>query len=224
MHLRNCCGGECMAQVVARPPRIEPTPGGFMPDDREGKLVVVANRLPVSRNDSGGLVSSSGGLVTAMVPILQRRGGAWIGWLGDAGRGGRLASVDGIAMRAVGLSQEEIDTYYNGFSNRTLWPLYHDAIREPEFNHAWWPVYVEVNEKFAKATAAAAGARDTLWGHDYPLQLVPAMLRRLRPDLKIGLFLHIPFPPEELFSWLPWRQQILRGILGADLGGFQTYA
>jgi trehalose 6-phosphate synthase len=195
-----------------------------MPDDREGKLVVVANRLPVSRNDSGGLVSSSGGLVTAMVPILQRRGGAWIGWLGDAGRGGRLASVDGIAMRAVGLSQEEIDTYYNGFSNRTLWPLYHDAIREPEFNHAWWPVYVEVNEKFAKATAAAAGLRDTVWVHDYHLQLVPAMLRRLRPDLKIGLFLHIPFPPEELFSWLPWRQQVLRGMLGADLLGFQTYS
>jgi trehalose 6-phosphate synthase len=132
--------------------------------------------------------------------------------------------MDGVAMRAVGLSQEEIDSYYNGFSNRTLWPLYHDAIREPEFNHAWWPAYVSVNEKFAKAAAAAAGRRATVWVHDYHLQLVPAMLRRLRPDLKIGLFLHIPFPPEELFSWLPWRQQILRGMLGADVVGFQTYS
>jgi trehalose 6-phosphate synthase len=214
-----------MAQVIARRPRIEDYPGDPMPDDRSGKLVVVANRLPVSRNGAAGqLVSSSGGLVTAMVPILQKQGGAWIGWAGDAGRGGRLPSASGIVMRAVGLSQEEINTYYNGFSNRTLWPLYHDAVREPEFNHAWWPEYVAVNEKFAKAAAASAGLRGVVWVHDYHLQLVPAMLRRMRPDLKIGLFLHIPFPPEELFSWLPWRQQILRGMLGADLLGFQTYA
>jgi len=191
---------------------------------RTSKMVVVANRLPISRGKNGQWVSSSGGLVTALVPILQKRGGAWIGWTGDAGRAGRLPSVDGVAMRSVGLSEMEIDTYYNGFSNRTLWPLYHDAIREPEFNHAWWPQYEAVNERFARAAAAAAGPGDTVWVHDYHLQLVPEMVRALRPDVKIGLFLHIPFPPEELFSWLPWRERILKGMLGADLVGFQTYS
>src|SRR5262245_35022984 len=191
---------------------------------RAGKLLIVANRLPVSRTGSGGgaqLVSSSGGLVTALVPTLQKNGGAWIGWAGDAGRGGRMPGVDGVSMRAGGLTQEEIDAYYTGFSNRTLWPLYHDAIREPEFNHAWWPAYAAVNEKFARVAAGAAGRNGTVWVHDYHLQLVPAILRRLRPDLRIGFFLHIPFPPEELFSWLPWRQQMLRGMLGADVVGFQ---
>jgi alpha,alpha-trehalose-phosphate synthase [UDP-forming] len=191
---------------------------------RASKLVVVANRLPISRDKAGEWISSTGGLVTALVPILQKRGGAWIGWSGDSGRGGRLPSVDGVAMRSVGLTEKEIDTYYNGFSNRTLWPLYHDAIREPEFNHDWWPAYEAVNEKFARAAAAATGANDTVWVHDYHLQLVPEMLRELRPDLKIGFFLHIPFPPEELFSWLPWRERILRGMLGADLVGFQTHS
>ena len=191
---------------------------------RSSKMVVVANRLPMSRSKSGEWISSSGGLVTALVPIIQKRGGAWIGWTGDAGRGGRLPMMDGVAMRAVGLTESEIDTYYNGFSNQTLWPLYHDAIREPVFNHSWWPAYEDVNQKFANAAAAAAGRGDVVWVHDYHLQLVPEMLRAMRPDLKIGLFLHIPFPPEELFSWLPWRERILRGVLGADLVGFQTYA
>jgi alpha,alpha-trehalose-phosphate synthase [UDP-forming] len=187
-------------------------------------MVVVANRLPMSRGKNGAWVSSSGGLVTALVPILQKRGGAWIGWTGDAGRAGRLPTLNGVAMRSVGLTDSEIDTYYNGFSNRTLWPLYHDAIREPEFNHAWWPRYEEVNQKFARAAAAAASPGDTVWVHDYHLQLVPKMLRAMRPDLRIGMFLHIPFPPEELFSWLPWRERILEGMLGADLVGFQTYS
>ena len=187
-------------------------------------MVVVANRLPINRSKTGEWVSSSGGLVTALVPILQKRGGAWIGWSGDAGRGGRLPTVDGVAMRAVGLTEHEIDTYYNGFSNRTLWPLFHDALREPEFNYDWWPAYRDVNEKFARAAANAAGPHDTVWVHDYHLLLVPEMLRAMRPDVKVGLFIHIPFPPEELFSWLPWREQILNGMLGADLVGFQTHS
>jgi alpha,alpha-trehalose-phosphate synthase [UDP-forming] len=191
---------------------------------RSSKMVIVANRLPVSRSRSGEWISSSGGLVTALVPILQKRGGAWIGWTGDSSRGGRLPSMDGVALRAVGLSESEIDTYYNGFSNRTLWPLFHDAIREPEFNHDWWPAYVDVNARFARAAAQMAGPNDTVWVHDYHLLLVPEMLRQLRPDLRVGLFIHIPFPPEELFSWLPWRERILTGMLGAHLVGFQTYS
>jgi alpha,alpha-trehalose-phosphate synthase [UDP-forming] len=108
-------------------------------------------------------------------------------------------------------------------SNSTFWPLYHDAIRPPEFRREWWWRYVEVNERFAKAAAAAAHPGDLIWVQDYHLQLVPKMIRALRDDVRIGFFLHIPFPPEELFAWLPWRVQILEGLLGADVVGFQTY-
>jgi alpha,alpha-trehalose-phosphate synthase [UDP-forming] len=191
---------------------------------RSSKMVIVANRLPISRSKGGDWISSSGGLVTALVPILQKRGGAWIGWTGESGRAGRLPSISGIPLKGVSLTETEVDTYYNGFSNRTLWPLFHDAVREPEFDHAWWPIYQEVNQKFAAAAAASASPGDTVWVHDYHLLLVPELLRALRGDIRIGLFLHIPFPPEELFSWLPWREQLLRGMLGADLVGFQTYS
>lgn len=189
--------------------------------------MVVANRLPISRIGEGEEArweASNGGLVTALVPILQRRGGAWIGWSGTAGRSAKVNKHDGMRIRQVTLSQPEIDRYYNGFCNRTLWPLFHDAIRAPEFNHAWWRPYVEVNQRFAKAAAEAAGHGSVVWVHDYQLLLVPRMLREVRPDLKIGFFLHIPFPPEELFSWLPWRVDLLQGLLGADLIGFQTHS
>ena len=101
-------------------------------------------------------------------------------------------------------------------------PVFHDAIRPPEFNAAWWPPYVETNERFARSAARIAGKGDAVWVHDYHLMLVPAMLRELRPDLRIGFFLHIPFPPEELFEWLPQRTELLHGLLGADIIGFQT--
>jgi len=123
----------------------------------------------------------------------------------------------------VPVSREEVEKFYNGMSNRTFWPLYHDAIRTPDFQRDWWERYVEVNQRFAKAAAQASPKGGLAWVHDYHLQLVPQMLRELRPDLRIGFFLHIPFPPEELFEWLPWRSQILRGLLGADVVGFQTY-
>lgn len=186
------------------------------------KLIVVANRLPVSRGKDGAWSPSTGGLVTALVPILQRHAGSWIGWSGDDQKISKIPAVNGVPMRPVNLTSDEIDTYYNGFSNRTLWPLYHDAIRTPEFDQTWWPQYVKVNERFARAAAAGASPGDVIWVHDYHLQLVPQMLREMRPSVKIGMFLHIPFPPEELFSWLPWREHILKGLLGADLIGFQT--
>jgi trehalose 6-phosphate synthase len=136
----------------------------------------------------------------------------------------RPFSLGSIGIRAVGIKAKELEGYYHGLSNRTLWPLYHDAIREPEFHRDWWWPYVDVNLRFAKVAAAAARPGDLVWVHDYHLQLVPRMLRQMRPDVKIGFFLHIPFPPEELFAWLPWRSQILEGLLGADVVGFQTYA
>lgn len=194
---------------------------------RSGRLIVVANRLPVHRAARSGRQvweSSAGGLVTAMEPILQRRGGAWVGWTGVAGRVARPFMHNGFRIKPVPLSSHEVEQFYHGFSNRTLWPLYHDAIRTPEFERKWWRPYFAVNRRFAQAAAAVARGSDIVWVHDYHLQLVPALLRKLRPRLRIGFFLHIPFPPEELFEWLPWRSAILQGLLGADVVGFQTQA
>ena len=119
------------------------------------------------------------------------------------------------------MSAEEIEGFYEGFSNATLWPLYHDLVAKPEFHREWWDSYVAVNQRFADPAAELAAKGATVWVHDYQLQLVPQMLRELRPDLRIGFYLHIPFPPAELFQQLPWRRQILEGLLGADLVGFQ---
>ena len=123
-------------------------------------------------------------------------------------------------MRPVRLSAEDFAEYYEGFSNATLWPLYHDVIVKPIYHREWWDRYVEVNRRFAEATASAAAPGATVWVQDYQLQLVPKMLRMLRPDLTIGFFLHIPFPPVELFMQMPWRTEIIEGLLGADLVGF----
>lgn len=122
----------------------------------------------------------------------------------------------------VPLSTDEVDGYYEGFCNASLWPLYHDVTATPIYSRRWWHLYVEVNQRFASAVAAHSSHGATVWAHDYHLQLFPAMLRGLRPDLKIGFFNHIPFPPYELFAQLPWRKEIVEGLLGADLVGFQT--
>ena len=103
-----------------------------------------------------------------------------------------------------------------------MWPLYHDALRTPEFHRHWWRPYVAANQRFAEEAASATRSGDIAWIQDYQLQLVPAMLRRLRGDISIGFFLHIPFPAVELFARLPWRTQMLEGLLGADVIGFQT--
>ncbi len=126
-----------------------------------------------------------------------------------------------MALVPIPLSQQEVERFYEGFSNATLWPLYHDVVAKPEFHREWWEDYVTVNRRFAERAAELAADEATVWVHDYQLQLVPAMLRELRPDLRIGFFLHIPFPPMELFKQLPWRRQLLEGLLGADLIGFQ---
>ena len=111
--------------------------------------------------------------------------------------------------------------YYEGFCNATLWPLYHDVIAQPEFHREWWDAYVRVNRRYAEAVVAQAAEGATVWVHDYQLQLVPGMVRALRSDVRIGHFTHIPFPGYEIFAQLPWRKQIVQGLLGADLLGFQ---
>lgn len=190
------------------------------------KFVVVANRLPVNRVvDADGVSAwetAPGGLVTALEPLMREKGGAWVGWIGAPDEAVAPFQHDGYEIVPVELSKEEADEYYEGFSNATLWPLYHDGVATVLFKREWWDAYRRVNRRFAEAAAKTAGEGATVWVQDYQLQLVPQMLREMRPDLKIGFFLHIPFPPEELFEQMPWRRQILEGLLGADLVGFQT--
>jgi trehalose 6-phosphate synthase len=190
-------------------------------------LAILSNRLPVRRVKRAGKSEwkmSSGGLVTALTPILRRRQSqsVWIGWTGAAGRAPEPFQHEGILNWPVRLSADDVRDFYEGFSNRTLWPLYHDALRPPEYHRYWWRPYLEVNQRFAEIAANRLAPNGMAWVQDYHLQLVPALLREMRPDVRIGFFLHIPFPPQELYSQLPWRQQLLEGMLGADVVGFQT--
>ena len=189
------------------------------------QLVIVANRLPVDRvelpDGSMGWRRSPGGLVTALDPVMRSNDGVWIGWPGGTETDLEPFQDDGLRLVPVPLSAEEVEEFYEGMSNATLWPIYHDVIAKPEFHREWWDSYVAVNRRFASKAIEIAEEGATVWVHDYQLQLVPAMLRELRPDLRIGFYLHIPFPPAELFAQLPWRRQILEGLLGADLVGFQ---
>ena len=202
--------------------------GSKDPATGESDFVVVANRLPIDMvrlpDGSTTFKRSPGGLVTALEPLLRRRRGAWIGWAGiveaDVDVEDEPIVAEDLQLHPVRLSAEDVAEYYEGFSNATLWPLYHDVIVKPIYHREWWDRYVEVNRRFAEATSRAAARGATVWVQDYQLQLVPKMLRELRPDLTIGFFLHIPFPPVELFMQLPWRTEIVEGLLGADLVGF----
>jgi len=187
-------------------------------------FVVVANRLPIDMerlpNGSTTWKRAPGGLVTALEPLLRRRRGAWIGWPGVVDADEEVIADEEMRLHPVRLSADDVAEYYEGFSNATLWPLYHDVIVKPIYHREWWERYVDVNRRFAETAAKAAAQGATVWVQDYQLQLVPKMLRELRPDLTIGFFLHIPFPPVELFMQIPWRTEIVEGLLGADLVGF----
>ncbi|MFO7194244.1 MAG: trehalose-6-phosphate synthase, partial [Thermocrispum agreste] len=175
---------------------------------------------------------SPGGLVSALYPLLAGRSQAtWVGWTGAPGpapepfeltgfAGDSESARAGIRIHPVPLSEQEFDEYYEGYANATIWPLYHDAVQTPVHNRQWAAANRAVNQRFAEAVDRVSPRGATVWVHDYQLQLVPAMLRERRPDLRIGFFLHIPFPPVELFMQLPWRAEIVRGLLGADLVGF----
>jgi trehalose 6-phosphate synthase len=188
-------------------------------------FVIVANRLPVALHRAADGTEqwrhSPGGLVTALEPFLRAHRGAWVGWPGVADARPDSFTDQGMQLHPVPLSRTEVRDYYEGFANSTLWPLYHDTVVAPVFDRAWWDCYVRVNRRFAAAAAEVSAPGATVWVHDYQLQLVPAFLRELRPDLRIGFFLHIPFPPVELFEQLPWRGELVAGLLGADLVGFQ---
>ena len=192
---------------------------------RQSSLVLVANRLPVDDSVApDGACEwrrSPGGVDSALHPLLQHPPAAWVGWAGGTGPAPELDDIDGVRMRSVPLTQEDIRDHYEGFANATLWPLYHDAVEQPVYHRRWWEAYQRVNQRFAEAAAEAAEPGAVVWVQDYHLQLVPGLLRALRPDVRIGFFLHVPFPPPELFMQLPRRAELLAGMLGADLIGFQ---
>jgi trehalose 6-phosphate synthase len=183
-------------------------------------IVIAANRLPVMRTEDG-WAPSPGGLVRALLPLLRDSGGLWVGWTGDVDDAPEPFHVEGVDLHPVSISEQEVELYYEGFSNDGLWPLYHDALRESTYDGDQWDAYVTVNQRFADTIAQIAPTDALVWVHDYQLQLVPGMLRERRADVTIGFFLHIPFPPLELFSRLPWRDEIVTGLLGCDLVGFQ---
>lgn len=199
-------------------------------------MVVVANRLPIEGQvtDSGiAWVRAPGGLVTALDSALSGQSCLWIGWSGrpcdtvadtpDTSEAPDLPSiVHGCALLEVPLTSDEVASHYEGFCNATLWPLYHDSVASPVYSRTTYQTYETVNRRFSDVVASEAPRGATVWVHDYQLQLLPQMLRKLRPDIRIGFFLHIPFPPPELFRRLPWRTELLHGLLGADLIGFQT--
>lgn len=188
---------------------------------RSRPLTVVANRLPVEATEDGWAMSP-GGLVAALEPVLTSRGGLWVGWDGVPGDAPEPLVMGDIRMVPVPLTATEVEDYYGGFCNATLWPLYHDKVHVPQFHHPWWQAYQAVNQRFARAVAEVVPPGGAVWVHDYHLSLVPGLLRGLRSDLRIGYFLHTPFPPAQLFAQLPWRRLLLQGMLGADSAGFQT--
>lgn len=177
-------------------------------------FVMVTYRSPVRRES--GTLSGLSTVDSVLDDVVEARQGSWVGW-SDGGDPGH----QGNPIRLVHLATDEFDGFYNGYSNSTIWPLYHGAIERPEFRREWRATYRLVNERYAGAVADIANRGATVWIHDYLLQQVPALLRRRRPDLRIGFFLHIPFPPVEVFRQLPGREEILTGLLGADLIGFQ---
>ena len=184
-------------------------------------LVVAANRLPVEVGGDGTFSTSPGGLASALSSVTAG-GTHWVGWAGPDAPALKPFDHEDLRLHPVALSPDEVDRYYRGFANAILWPLFHGRLRKVELNRAWWHSYRIVNRRFAAAVARIAPLGGTVWVHDYHLLLTPALIRAKRPDLDIGLFLHIPFPNAQLFSMLPWRKEVIRGMLGADVLGFQV--
>ena len=197
------------------------------------RLLIVSNRLPVTAAVDAGrilLAEAGGGLATGLGGWHGQSEALWIGWPGDvsradpAERDSMQRKLRDQRVEPIFLSAEEVERYYDGFSNRVLWPLFHYQIDRVPVDPTGWDAYRRVNEKFADAVAGTYRSGDAIWVHDYQLMLLPWMLRRRLPDARIGFFLHIPFPSSEVFRILPWRREILRGLLGADLVGFHTTA
>jgi trehalose 6-phosphate synthase/phosphatase len=195
------------------------------------RLIIVSNRLPVVVEREGEewkLKPGSGGLVTALGPVLKEQGGLWIGWPGsdeDAPYGEIFRSAReelGYEIEPVSLSPGEVDGFYYGCSNETFWPLFHGLLGRTIFDRENYEIYRSVNRKFAGKILETTGKDDFVWVQDYQLLLAGMTVRERRPGARLGFFLHIPFPSPDIFTRLPWREEILQGLLAYDLIGFQT--
>lgn len=197
------------------------------------KTIIISNRLPVQleiHNNEIKTTPSVGGLATGMKSVHSGSNDLWIGWSGltDENIPENLESKIDSTLKNHGcakvkLNAKEVDGFYFGFSNRTIWPLFHYFLEYSEFELDNWEIYKAVNQKFADEIIAKADDDDIIWVHDYQLMLVPQMVKEKKPDISIGFFLHIPFPSYEIFRTLPWREEILKGLMGSDLIGFHTY-
>src|SRR5437667_517676 len=198
------------------------------------RLILVSNRLPFALEPVGDgqwiAAPSAGGLVSALAPVLRGRGGTWIGWPGVAGDIPDAPFAEatrdaGYEVVPVALSEAERDEFYYGYSNEVIWPLFHDLQNFCNFEPAFWQAYKQVNVRYADAIAQSAQPDDFIWVHDYHLMYVAQALREQSVDRKLSaltFFLHIPFPPYDIFAKLPQQQRLLRALLQFDLLGFQT--
>jgi trehalose 6-phosphate synthase/phosphatase len=195
------------------------------------KTIIVSNRLPISlrhRNGKFEFKPSAGGLATGLGSIYTAGENIWIGWPGNTvedpeQRAEIILELHELKMAPVFLTKEDIEEFYEGFSNETLWPAFHYFTQYMVYNPEHWKAYVRVNEKFCNAILKKASPEDTIWVHDYQLLLLPKMLREKLPNATIAFFQHIPFPSYEIIRMIPWRTQLLEGMVGADLIGFHTY-
>ena len=197
------------------------------------KLIVISNRLPVNitrHAEKLNVHKSIGGLATGLSSYCGEKQCLWIGWPGihkEELSGKDQKEIQKILAerhcRPVFLTESQTRGFYEGFSNKTIWPLFHYFPQFAQFESRTWESYKEVNELFCREVLKEAGPEDQIWIHDYQLMLLPGLLREKMPHSKIGFFLHIPFPSFEIFRFLPWRKEILTGLLGADLLGFHTY-
>ncbi|MFZ0391069.1 MAG: trehalose-6-phosphate synthase [Calditrichia bacterium] len=205
------------------------------PNRMTGKrLIIVSNRLPITltrkEGDEWQIKPGSGGLVTAMAPVLRDRGGLWIGWPGtmeeiSSGIYEKVSKENekfGYDLKPVSLTRADVEAYYKGFANEIIWPLFHDLIDHSNFDPEYWDAYEAVNGKFADVIIHNLSGDDFIWVHDYHLMNVAAHLRDKNLQGQIAFFLHIPFPPPDIFVRLPWRFEILNALLQYDLIGFQT--
>ena len=195
-----------------------------------GKTIIISNRLPVKiEQENNELVykASEGGLATGLNSVFKQGNNLWVGWPGLAIEKSQEEEVHSNLikqhMKPVFLSTEEIEDFYEGFSNETLWPNFHYFNQYTVYKEELWLAYQRVNQKFAEIVSEELEDDDTVWIHDYQLLLLPQLIRAISPNATIGFFLHIPFPSYESFRLLPWRRELLNGMLGADFLGFHTY-
>ena len=197
------------------------------------KTIITSNRLPLQVNIKDQkleITSSVGGLATGMKSVHAEGDALWIGWSGipDEELDASMSNQVNEAIRkqkciSVPLTAEDVEQYYEGFSNKALWPLFHYFMEYSRFDQEEWEAYKRVNQKFADVILEHIEDGDTVWIHDYQLLLLPELIKNSKPNTSIGFFLHIPFPSYEIFRTFPWCKQLLKGMLGADLIGFHTY-